>query len=331
MKAIEFAEYGLPHEVCRCVEADPPGMPAADEVVVEIDACPINPADLLMIQDLYPGPDSLPARLGIEGVGRVVALGESVEDLAFGDRVMSLGRNNWAQRITLKAQAAIKLPSEVDPLQLAMLKANPASALIMLRDYVTLEPGDWVIQNAANSAVGHHLVRLAKRFGWRTVNVVRRPDVVERLVASGADITLIDGDDLPERVRAQTDGAPIKLAIDAIGGPATERLADCLTEDATLVSYGFLSGEPCHVTPTQLITRGLTVKGFWLVKHLSTMARADIAGMYQELAGLFGDGTLSVAVASTHSLDDIETALKAAEGSDRDGKVLLLPNGPVGE
>ena len=260
----------------------------------------------------------------------MLAVGQGVEDLAPGDQVMSLGRTNWAQQVTLKAQAAIKLPSGGDHLQLAMLKANPASALIMLRDYVSLEAGDWVIQNAANSAVGHHLVRLAKRFGWRTVNVVRRPEVIERLVESGGEVILMDGDDLAERVAVQTGGAPIKLAIDAIGGSATERLADCLAEDATLVNYGFLAGEACHVTPTQLITRGLTVQGFWLVKHLGAMTRPEITGMYQELAGFFRDGTLSVSIAATFGLDEIEAALRSAEGSDRDGKVLLLPNGPVG-
>ncbi|MBW8055662.1 MAG: alcohol dehydrogenase catalytic domain-containing protein, partial [Nitrospira sp.] len=174
MKAIEFASYGVPHDVCHCVDGLEVGNPADDEIVVDIEASPINPADLLIIQGKYPGPSELPARLGIEGVGRITAVGKGVKTLAVGDRVISLGRTNWAQQVKLKAEQAIKVPADLDLLQLAMLKANPPTALLMLRDCVELDPGDWVIQNAANSAVGRHVIRLAGARGVHTVNLVRR-------------------------------------------------------------------------------------------------------------------------------------------------------------
>ena len=329
MKAIRFDTYGSPHQVCRCVDIDPPGPPGEGEVVVAMEACPINPADLLMIEDRYPGPESLPAFLGVEGVGSIVAVGDAVSDLAAGDRVMSMARTNWAEQVCLKAEQAIKVPEGIDVLQLSMLKVNPSTALLMLREYVRLKPGDWIVQNAANSAVGHHVVRLAQRLGCHSINVVRRPEVIDRLVAAGADMVLLDGDDLGERVRAQTEGAPVKLAIDAVGGTATTRLADCLDIGGTVVNYGFLSGEACQMTPLQLVTRGISLTGFWLVKFLSQMSRSDITEFYSELAGYCAEGTLDVAVAATFGLDEIEVALRAAEGSDRDGKILLLPNGPV--
>ena len=157
MKVIEFGRFGAPHEVCRCIDVDAPGPPGADQLVVEIAACPINPADLLTIAGSYPGPTELPARAGIEGAGRVVALGDDITAFAVGDPVISLVRANWAERVVLKESQAIKLPAGIDMRQAAMLKANPASAHLMLdtyvglKDGVALKDGDWVIQNAANS------------------------------------------------------------------------------------------------------------------------------------------------------------------------------------
>ena len=80
----------------------------------------------------------------------------------------------------------------------------------------------------------------------RTVNVVRRAELIEPLQAIGADVVVVDGDDLAERVRAETNGAAIKLAIDAVGGAAIMRLGDCLAEGGTIVNYGLLSASPAR-------------------------------------------------------------------------------------
>lgn len=329
MKAIEFARHGIPHEVCRCVEVDEPGAPGPDEVVVEIEASAINPADLLILEGRYPGPAELPARLGIEGVGRVVARGDAVSRLDIGDRVVSLDRANWAQRVRIPAARAVRMPQDVDVLQLAQLKANPPSAMLMLRNYVELQPGDWVVQNAANSGVGRHVIRLARAAGIRTANVVRRDGAIAPLKGIGADIVLVDGEGLADRMRAETGGVGAKLALDAVCGEATRRLADCLEDGGTVVTYGFLSGEPCIVTPHQLVLRDIALKGFWMVKEGGRMTPAELHAMYQELAGKFGDGTLDVPVEATYGLEDIATAIELSWRFRRSGKVVLTPNGPV--
>jgi trans-2-enoyl-CoA reductase len=328
MKAIEVATFGMPHEVCRCVEVADVGAPAADEVVVEIDAAPINPADLLMIQGKYPGPANLPARLGIEGAGRVSAVGKGIISVAVGDCVISLARNNWAQKIKVKSDMVIKVAGDIDVRQLAMLKVNPATAHLMLRDYAQLKSGDWVIQNAANSAVGRHLIRLSGARGVRTVNLVRREALIDELKGIGADVVLVDGGDIVERVKAETREAEIKLGLDAIGGEASMRIAACLGDRGTVVNYGFLSGKPCMITPTQAIVHGITLTGFWLVRSLRAMARADIEALYRELAARFAEGTLDVPIEATYGLEQIEQALSHAEREGRGGKILLAPNGP---
>ena len=172
MRRVEFDRYGVPHQVCTLVEHPTP-QPGPGEVLVRVEASAINPADLLIIEGRYPGPDTLPAAQGIEGAGRVSALGDGVDSLQVGQRVMLLSRANWADEVCVPAAAVIGLPESLDIRHAAQIKANPPSALLMLQDYVKLQAGDWVIQNAANSAVGRHLIRLAKKRGIHTVNVVR--------------------------------------------------------------------------------------------------------------------------------------------------------------
>ncbi len=330
MKQVRFGAFGPPHQVGECVEVADVGAPGPDEVVIEVEAFPINPADLLTMTGGYAVRPPLPATLGAEAVGRVAAVGSEVRGLAPGQRVISLARDNWCQRRRLPAAQVLKVPADADPLQLAMLKVNPATALLMLRRYVELQPGDWLIQDAANSGVGTNLIRLAKADGVRTVNVVRRRELIEPLRAIGADVVVVDGEDLAEKVREKTGGAPVRLAIDAIGGEIVLRLADCLAEGGTVVNYGLLSGQPCMLGAHHTIFKSITLTGFWLQKQLTAMARRDLETLYADLADRVRRGELAVEVEKTYPIEEIKAALAHAERAGRGGKILVLPNGPVG-
>lgn len=325
MKAVRFASFGTPHLVAECVETPDPGPPAEDEVVVDVEAFPINPADLLTLSGGYAVRPPLPATPGAEGVGRVAAAGSAVSHVRPGDRVLLLSRENWAQKRRVKGGQVLKLPEAGDVLQLAMLKVNPATAWLMLGDYVELAPGDWVIQDAANSGVGANLIGLARSGGIKTVNVVRREALVEPMRAIGADVVVLDGDDLPRRVRAQTQGAEIKLATDAIGGDICLRLADCLTDGGTIVNYGMLSGRPCMLAPEQLVFKGVTLTGFWLAPRLNRMSHEEKAALYADLARRVAKGSLHVNVEAIYPIEDIRKALEHAEREGRDGKILVTP------
>ena len=329
MKQIQFTAFGEPREVVSCVDMPDVGPPGDGEVVVTIDAFPINPADLLTITGGYAVKPDLPATLGAEGTGRVTELGGKVTDLNLGDRVIILARNNWCQQRRLPASDVIRVPADADVLQLAMLKVNPATAWMMLTSYVDLKPGDWLIQDAANSGVGVALIGLARTMGVRTVNIVRRPEPLSRLQSLGGDVVLVDGEDLSERVADATGEAPVRLAIDAVGGSQVMRLADCLAEGGTVVNYGLLSGEPCQIRADQTIFKSITLTGFWLQKKLTTMARNDIEKLYQALAEQVTAGNLTVDVAATYPIEQIRDAVEHAGRGHREGKILVLPNGPV--
>jgi len=244
-----------------------------------------------------------------------------------GDRVLLMGRENWAQRKIIAASEALPITVDADPRQLAMLKINPATALLMLTRYRQLEPGSWILQNAANSGVGHYVIQLARARGLKTINVVRRPDVRGELEAAGADAVLVDGPELKSQV-AEIAGSDLPaLALDAVAGEATGRLAACLADGAAVVNYGLLSGQACQMDPFDVVFRRVDLTGFWLVAHLGKMEDAQRVAMYQDLAQEVARGQLHTRIERVYPLGAVRAALEHASRDGRSGKVLVAPNG----
>ena len=327
MKSAQLSAIGAAEKVVKCIDVADPGMPGKGEVLVDVVACSINPADILMIEGNYASVPETPCALGIEGAGTVAAVGPGVTGLKVGDKVMSLARTNWVQQIRDKAETFIRLPMDVDLAQAAMHKVNVATAHLMLTNYVPLAKGDWVIQDAANSGVGVDLIRLARADGIRTVNIVRRSELIKPLKELGADVVVVDGPDVAERVTKETGGAQIKLGIDAVGGSAIGRLTDCVGEGGTVVNYGLLSGKPCEINAFNFVFRDITLTGFWLAKLMRGMRFDQIQAMYERLAQRLIDGTIHVDIEASYPLEKIADAMAHAKRESRGGKVQLRPNG----
>jgi NADPH:quinone reductase-like Zn-dependent oxidoreductase len=204
-----------------------------------------------------------------------------------------------------------------------MLTVNPPTASLMLSEFVTLAAGDWVIQNVANSGVGGYLMQLAKRRGLRTVNLVRRESAAAATKEQGGDIVLVDGEGLADRVKDATGSAAIRLGIDAVGGAATDRLAQCLSQGGTLVNYGMMSGEPCQIAASSLIFGDITLRGFWLVKWFRNASADAQRALYGELTQLVASGALHARVHATYPVERIREAVAAASAGERDGKILV--------
>jgi len=315
----------MPSEMVEAVTlADPPA-PGSGEVVLRMVAAPIHPADLLTIAGDYGVLPPLPAVPGVEGVGRVEQLGADVDHLRPGDLVLlPMGRGTWCERMTARAAGLFALPADGDPMQLAMASANPATAYVMLRHFVTLAPGEWAIQNAANSAVGQYLATLARAAGWRTVSVVRRAEAAAVAAAAGADLVLVDGPDLAARVAEATGGAELALAIDAVGGDATLRLADCLAEGGTVVNYGLLSGEPCRVSAQATVFRDVRLRGFWLARWVREASREERTAVFREVVARVVAGDLRSTVEATYLLGEAKAAVGHAMRGGRGGKILFV-------
>ena len=329
MKKIEIAAYGAPEVNARCVEAPDLGAPGPGEVTFDVLAFPINPADLSFCRGSYRLQPTLPATPGAECVGRVTAVGAGVSGLKPGDLVINMQRENWAAGRQVKAADAVPIPAGLDIAQAAMLRINPPTALLLLEDHVALNRGDWVIQNVANSAVGRHLIVLANQRGIRTINVVRRGDVGRLLRDLGGDVAIEDGPDLAERARAATDGAPIRLGIDAISGEATRRIMQCVADGGVTVNYGGLSGDDPGIDRPSLGVRGVVVMGFMLGRGLAKRSPEAVRALYADLGNQLRDKRLQAPIDSTYPIERIKDALIHAQRAGRNGKILVLPNGPI--
>lgn len=329
MKQVLIDRYGPPEDVARCADVPDVGSPQAGEVVFDVVAFPINPADVSFCRGTYRLRPPLPATPGAECLGRVTAVGEGVSHVKPDDLVINLARENWAQRRRVKADDVIAVPPALDARQGAMLRINPPTALLMLTDIVELRPGDWVIQNVANSAVGRLVIRLARARGVRTMNVVRRESLFGELHALGADACAVDGPDLADTVKAGTGGAPIRLGFDAVSGRATARLASCVAEGGIVCNYGSMSGEDPVMSRAALIAGGQTLVGFILGRALARRSLAEVRTIYAELGDQILNGTLSAPVERVYPIEDIKDALVRAQEGERHGKILVAPNGPI--
>ena len=324
MKAVRFSAFGAPLDVTQVVDEEP-GPLAPGEALLEVLATPINPSDIMTLMGMYGVLPKLPAVPGNEGVGRVARV-EGEAPVKPGDIVfLPMGSGTWRTHMKAKASRLLQVPPGADIHQMSMLSINPPTADLLLREFVKLERGDWVIQNAANSAVGRYLISLAKLEGYKTINVVRRSDVAQELTALGADVVLEDGEELPKRVRQATGGAPVKLGIDAVAGSAALRLGESVANNGVVVNYGAMSGKAPSLSPTALIFRNVTLKGFWLVHWLNGASREAQAALMGRMAKLVADGALHAPVDATFPLEKFREALTRSIEGGRQGKVLLTP------
>src|SRR5260221_11518817 len=154
MRAVHLTAYGDPVEGLNYVDIPDPEAPGPNQVLIEVEFSPVNPSDLLLARGMYGIRPTLPTVIGNEGVGRLLAVGAEVENVKVGDRVLApLSSFTWRERMVVSASGLFALPPGADPQQLSMLAINPPTAALLLSEYVNLKPGDWVVQNSANSAV----------------------------------------------------------------------------------------------------------------------------------------------------------------------------------
>ena len=295
-----------------------------NEVVVEIRAAPINPADLNAIEGKYPIRPSLPTTPGFEGAGVVVECGADVKDFDLGALVIlphNLG--TWRQAAAVEANDLVAVPAGIEPVQAAMLKINPMTAWRLLHDYVELSRGGWLIQNAANSAAGRAIIQIACELGYKTVNVVRRAELVEELRSEGADVVLIDGESLRDQVKAATDGAAITLGLNAVGGDSALRLTNTLAPGSTLVTYGAMSLQPLRIPNGLLIFKDLRFRGIWINKWYDNATQQQRMDAFRPLFDMAKRGLLQTKVEKSYPLSEAKAAVAHAAQGKRSGKIIF--------
>lgn len=316
--------FGEPREVLSLEQERLPEL-GPGQVQVEMKAAPINPSDLNVIEGKYGLLPELPAVPGNEGAGVVVAVGEGTRGLEVGHLVRPMPPLGcWREALVTGVGNLLRLPAGLTYEQAATLSVNPATAWRLLHDFAPLAPGDWVLQNAATSAVGRSVVRLARHLGLRTVNLVRRPEAVEELTALGADRVLLDRPGVGRELRGLLAGdQPVLLALDAVGGQSALELAKALGTGGTVVTYGALGRSPTPLPGGLMIFRELSVRGFWITAWYRRAPVDEVQAMFVRLAALFADQTLRADVEARYPLAQVQEAVAHAATPGRRGKVLL--------
>src|SRR6516165_5038794 len=175
-------------------------------------------------------------------------------------------------------------------------------------------PDRWIGQTAGNSAVGEYLIKLAQRFGWKTISVVRREAAAEQVRSWGGDRVVLDDDNLESNLAQSLGDAKLDIVVDPVAGRTTRQLADHLRFGGTLISYAILSGQTDSADVRDLIGRHVNWTGFWLINWLRRTDTTLVHSTYRDLVALVADGTLSARVDRTVRLEDWKDALLLTQG-----------------
>lgn len=314
--------HGDPERVLRIAEQTL-AAPSSQQVVLRMRRAPINPADINVMEGSYGRLPPLPAVVGNEGVGEIIACGKEVKGLQAGDWVRPGETGTWCSWMVTEASACLRLPPLPHIDQAAMLTVNPATAWRVLEDFARLEAGDWVVQNAATSAVGRCLIALCRERGLRCACLVRRPEALAELSALGADAVVMDDRAAAATLIALTADRPPRLAINAVGGDSAATLAKVLAPGGTLVTIGAMARRPLQISNGALIFKELRLVGFWISAWYRRAAPDQRDHMLAELAARLADGRLQLPVERVYPLGEVAAAVAHARQGGRRGKILL--------
>ena len=323
MRALVHSTFGDPTEVLEVAERPLPE-PGAGQVRVRTLLSPIHNHDLWTIRGSYGYKPELPAGSGTEAVGVVDALGEGVDSLTVGQRVATGGTFGvWSEYFVAKAAALVPVPDGISDETAAQLISMPFSALSLL-DSLDVQPGDSIVQNTANGAVGKLVAQFAAARGVHVLGLVRRDAAVAELAGLGIrDVVSTESDDWRERAaQILGENAP-RAAVDSVGGTAAGDLLSLLGEGGTLVSFGSMGSGTLKLSAGDLIFKQATVKGFWGSTVSRTMDAATRGALFAELVQRIGSGEVALPVDAVFPFEQAREAAAASGVAGRAGKVLL--------
>ncbi|GMA29498.1 zinc-binding dehydrogenase [Arenivirga flava] len=325
MRAVIQDVFGEPQDVLATREIERPE-PGAGQVRLRVLLSPIHNHDLWTARGTYGFKPELPAQAGTEAVAVIDALGEGVEGLELGQRVATGGSfGAWAEFVVTPAAGLIPVPDALPDEAAAQLVAMPFSAISLL-DSLGLEAGDWLVQNAANGAVGRMVAQLGAARGINVLGLVRRAEGVEELREQGIErVVATDAEDWRDRVAEITGGAPIRVGIESVGGRSAGDVLSLLAEGGELVAFGAMAAPIMEIASGDVIFKQATVRGFWGSKVSAAIGPDDKRRLFGELLQRIGSGELTLPVSAIFPLERVAEASAASLTAGRVGKVLLKP------
>ena len=326
MRAAIHNTFGDPVQVMHMADITTPD-PSAGQVLVKMIMSPIHNHDLWTVRGEYGYKPDLPTAVGgTEAVGVITDVGAGVDEAMIGQRIAVAGVHGaWAEYFVAPAAGVMPLPPQIDDTLGAQLIAMPFSAISLL-ETLNVTEGDWIVQTAANGAVGKIMAVLAKARGVNLLNLVRRPEAVAELQAMGMEHVLSTSAEGWKRAAQEIIGkAGARAAVDSVGGAVATDLTELLGEEGQLVIFGTATGTPLALNSGLMIFKHLSVKGFWASKVGADMAPDLRTRLMTELVGLAIKGDLKLTDGGVFAVDDITAAVTAAQTPGRVGKVMIRP------
>ncbi|KAL4459109.1 hypothetical protein ABPG75_013974 [Micractinium tetrahymenae] len=321
VQVVEFNQEH-PEQAVKVVEGPVPE-PGQGEVLVRVQLRPVNPADLFSVQGVYPGfkPEKLPAVPGLDGMGVVERSGPGASKFKPGQRVTATpfdtakGQGTWQQYVVLPEEKLMAVPHKLSDEAAAQFFVNPASAWV--------PKGEWLLSNAASSALGRMVIQLGKHYGVRTINLVRSSHHVEDLKQLGADeVVVTTEEDLVERVKEITGGKGAYAALECVGGDITEKVVQATRNGGTVFIYGAMAAFSITVCIPDLLFRDVTLRGFWLNPYL-LKAGERRGKILEEVMQLLADGVIETSGGQHFPLDQVADAIQETQTPQRGGKCFL--------
>ena len=324
MKTILVEEFGEP-EVLRYTDAERPS-PGGGEALIEVRSAGVNYADTMRRRNQYVESQELPFAPGSEVAGTVAEVGEGVENVSVGDRVVTLlGTGGYAEYAVAPARSLIPLPEPLDFDEAAAVPLQGLTAYHCIKTSGALQEGESVLVHAAAGGVGTFAVQMAKLLGAGTVIATASSEEKLDLARSlGADV-LIDytEEDWPEKVREATDGRGADVILEMVGSDFPEKNLTCLNVFGRMVVFGAASRERGTIVPAGLMRKCHAVVGFYLPQ---VMRRPDLfVPSLREVLGWISSGDLQLTVGATYPLENAAEAHADLEGRRTTGKLLLNP------
>ena len=324
MKTIFVEEFGEP-EVLQYTDAERPS-PVEREALIEVRSAGVNYADTMRRRNQYVVSQDLPFVPGSEVAGTVAEVGEGVENVSVGDRVVTLlGTGGYAEYAVAPASNLIPIPEGLDFDEAAAIPLQGLTAYHCIKTSGALEEGESVLVHAAAGGVGTLAVQMAKLLGAGTVIATASSDEKLDLARSlGADVLIDHTEETwPERVREATEGEGADVILEMVGSDFPEKNLTCLNVFGRMVVFGAASRERGSIVPASLMNKCHAVVGFYLPQ---IMRRPDLfVPSLREVLGWISSGDLQLTIGATYPLEKAAEAHADLEGRKTTGKLLLNP------
>ncbi|WP_346909198.1 NADPH:quinone oxidoreductase family protein [uncultured Roseibium sp.] len=324
MKACLCKAFGPPSSLV--IEEIAAPVPKPGDVLVRVKACALNFFDTLIIQDKYQTKPALPFSPSAEFAGVVEAIGEGVEDVAPGDRVMGyLGYGAARELVITCEDRLVKLPDEVSFEAAAGLTVTYGTTLHAFRDRAKLQAGETVAVLGASGGVGQAAVEIATLMGCRVIACASSDEKLAFARSLGAAETVnYSTQPLKETLKGLTSGEGVDVVYDPVGGELAEQALRATAWEGRFLVIGFAAGDIPKIPLNLVLLKGCDIRGVFWGEAVVRDPEGHQNNMRQLLEWV-SQGRLNPHVHAIYPLEDISTALDEIAARKVLGKVIITP------